>query len=225
MTRKIFAADKSLRFQQGYQDTIVTPRTYNLLIGGVTAYGLIVNFIICTIFPHVFLQMNPFVLYIGYFVSALAGCIMVNASRKPLISFIGYNLVVVPLGAVLSVSLYWYDSRIVFQAIGLTASVVVIMLCLSALFPNVFLSMGKVLFFSLLALFVVGIIGTLFGITMSFYSYIAAGIFSLYIGYDWARANQYVRTLDNAIDSACDLYLDIINLFLNILSIVARDSD
>ena len=34
-------------------------------------------------------------------------------------------------------------------------------------------------------------------------------IFSGYIGYDWARANAILKTLDNAIDSAAALYLDI----------------
>lgn len=225
MSNSIISTNKAARFQQGYQDNIVSARTYNLLIGGITAYGLIVNYIICKYYSHVFLQMNPLVLYIGYFICAIAGGIIVNASHKPLISFIGYNMVVLPLGAVLSVALYGYDTQIIFQACGMTGSVVVIMLCLAALFPNVFLRMGRVLFFSLLALLLVGVIGSLFGLSLGFYSYVAAAIFSLYIGYDWARANQYVRTLDNAVDSACDIYIDIINLFLNILSIIGRDSD
>lgn len=225
MENSVFSSDKTARFQQRYQDTIVSPRTYNLLIGAITAYGLIINYIICRYFSHVFLQMNPFTLYIGYFVCAIAGCIIVNVSHKPFVSFIGYNLVVLPLGAVLSVALYGYDTRIIFQACGLTGSVVVIMICLAALFPNVFLSMGRVLFFSLLALLLVGLFGSLFGLSLGFYSYLAAGIFSLYIGYDWARANQYVRTLDNAVDSACDLYIDIINLLLHVLSIIGRNSD
>lgn len=225
MENSIFSSNKAARFKQQYQDTIVSPRTYNLLIGAITAYGLIINYIICKYYSYVFLQMNPFKLYLGYFICVIAGCLIVNASHKPFVSFIGYNLVVLPLGAVLSVALYGYDTRIIFQACGLTGSVVVIMLCLAALFPNVFLSMGRVLFFSLLALLVVGLFGSLFGLSMGFYSYLAAGIFSLYIGYDWARANQYVRTLDNAVDSACDLYIDIINLFLHVLSIVGRNSN
>ncbi len=225
MANNMFSTNKSTRFQQHSQDIITSPRVYNLTIGGITAYGLLVNYIICRYFSYIFLQMNPLMLYIGYFVCALVGCIMVNLSRKAFISFLGYNLVVLPLGAVLSVALYGYDMRIIFQVCGLTGSVVVIMLCLSALFPGFFLRMGRILFFSLLALFLVGIVGFLFGLSIGFYSYIAAAIFSLYIGYDWARANQYVHTLDNAVDSACDLYIDIINLFLSILSIVNRNSD
>lgn len=220
-----FATRKEARYQQNYQDSVMSARTYNLTIGAVIAYGLIVNYIICKYYAHVFLQMNYMTLYIGYFICAIVGVAMVNLSKNPFISFIGYNFVVVPLGALLSVILYGFDTSIIFQTCGLTGSVVVIMLCLSALFPNTFLRMGRVLFFSLLALFVVGLIGTFTGMRFGLYSYVAAGIFSLYIGYDWARANQYIRTLDNAIDSACDIYVDIINLFLQILSIVSRNDN
>jgi FtsH-binding integral membrane protein len=47
-------------------------------------------------------------------------------------------------------------------------------------------------------------------------------IFSGYIGYDWARANQLPKTLDNAIDASAALYLDIVNLFLRILRLLSR---
>ncbi len=43
-----------------------------------------------------------------------------------------------------------------------------------------------------------------------------------YIGYDWGRANQIPKTMDNAVDSAAALYMDIINLFLRILRIMGR---
>ena len=52
----------------------------------------------------------------------------------------------------------------------------------------------------------------------------SAGIFSLYIGYDYQRAQFYPPTVDNAVDCALDIYLDIINLFLDILRILARSS-
>ena len=34
---------------------------------------------------------------------------------------------------------------------------------------------------------------------------------------DWAKAQEKPKTLDNAVDSAVDLYLDIINLFVRLL--------
>jgi hypothetical protein len=59
--------------------------------------------------------------------------------------------------------------------------------------------------------------------SLSWIDYLAAGLFSLYIGYDMYKASQVTKTVDNAIDVAINLYLSIINLFLTLLSIKSRD--
>lgn len=221
MKNRILSRNKSAHFVSHTTDTIVSHRTYNLLIGSITAYGLIFNYIICKFFSSIFTQMEPILLYGGYIVCCIAGIIIINLSRKPLISFLGYNLMILPLGAVLSTILAGINSRIVFQACGLTGSVTVIMLCLSVLFPQFFLRIGRVLFLSLFALLFIGIFSIIWGMSLSFYSYLSAGIFSLYIGFDWARANSYPHTIQNAVNAACELYIDIVNLFIDILSIVS----
>lgn len=55
------------------------------------------------------------------------------------------------------------------------------------------------------------------------FDYAVVLLFSAYIGYDWAKANRYQRTVNNAIDSATDLYMDIINIFIRILAILNRN--
>jgi len=47
-------------------------------------------------------------------------------------------------------------------------------------------------------------------------------IFCGYIGYDWGRACRIPKTLDNAVDSAAAIYMDIINLFVRVLRILGR---
>jgi FtsH-binding integral membrane protein len=47
-------------------------------------------------------------------------------------------------------------------------------------------------------------------------------IFCGYIGYDWGKAQRQEKTIDNAVDSAAAIYMDIINLFLRILRILGR---
>ena len=39
---------------------------------------------------------------------------------------------------------------------------------------------------------------------------------------DFHRSQMYPKTLDNAVDSALDIYLDVINLFLKVLRILAK---
>ena len=60
------------------------------------------------------------------------------------------------------------------------------------------------------------------GVHTTIFDFIVVIIFCGYIGYDWARAQEYNPTLDNAIDSAADIYVDVINLFVRILSIIGK---
>ena len=55
------------------------------------------------------------------------------------------------------------------------------------------------------------------------FDYIFVIIFSLYIGYDWQKSQAYPPTLDNAVDSAADIYVDIVNLFIRLLAILGRN--
>ena len=50
-------------------------------------------------------------------------------------------------------------------------------------------------------------------------------IFSGYVGYDWSKAQIFPKTLDNAIDSAADIYVDIVNLFIRILRIMGKKNN
>ena len=44
-----------------------------------------------------------------------------------------------------------------------------------------------------------------------------------FIGYDWAKAQDDLPTTKNAVTHATSLYIDIMNLFLDILHIVGKD--
>lgn len=154
---------------------------------------------------------------------------MVNGSSNPVVSFIGYNLIVVPLGLVLTVllnlfSLAGYDA-IIATAFGITTIVTIGMMMLSAAFPRFFLSLGRTLGVTLILTIVVEIIMLIAGASLGIIDYVVVLIFCGYIGYDWARANACAKTVDNAIDSAAELYVDIVNLFIRILSILARSRD
>lgn len=200
-------------------------RTYNLAIGGVILYGVIINVFMCYYLAPQIMAINPLILLIGYFVLAVAGSMITYKSDSPAVSFIGYNMVAVPVGAVLTVCVQSYDSSVVFQAFLLTAMITGIMLLLATAFPGVFAGMGRMLFAALLGTLAAGVVCLLFSLSTIIISWVFAVIFALYIGYDWVKAQQYVRTLDNAVDSALDIYMDIINLFLRLLVILNRNND
>lgn len=210
--------------------TEVSANKYNLIIGGCLFWGFIVNCIMCSALSDSILNLvrggGMIGFFILYFALVICGSLMVNKSDNPVVSFIGYNLIVVPLGMCISIILSAYVaegySNIIAVAFGITAFVTLIMMVLGSLFPEFFLSIGKTLFICLLITIVAEIVLALMHIDLGIIDYIVVTIFSGYIGYDWARANTCAKTVDNAVDNAAYLYVDIANLFIRLLSILGR---
>lgn len=210
---------------------IISSEMYNLIIGGVLLYGFLINCFMTAFFGDsimMFVYTNPIAFYIGYFVLAIAGTFMIKKSDNPVVSFVGYNLMVVPIGMVLASVITLYGmvgySGIVTTAFAITAVVTLIMMFVSSIFPTFFLSMGRTLGVTLLVTIVIELVLMLVGADLGIIDYIVVLIFCGYVGYDWAKANAIEKTVDNAVDSAAELYLDIVNLFLRILRILARAS-
>ena len=131
-----------------------------------------------------------------------------------------------PIGVVLTSVTYSYDPGLIFRAVVVTACVTGIMMIISMIIPSFFLKLGRVLFLSLLLVIIVEILALFFSWHVFHVTdVIIAVIFCGYIGYDWVVAQRIERTVDNAVDTACNLYVDIVNLFLRILSIMDRSDD
>ena len=209
-----------------FDSPVISARKYNLIIGAVLLYGFIATLIITKTIGPIAIGIKPFALLIGYIVLVLAGSFIVNGSDKPLISFLGYNLIVLPIGVVLTSVTYSYDPGLIFRAVVVTACVTGIMMIISMIIPSFFLKLGRVLFLSLLLVIIVEILALFFSWHVFHVTdVIIAVLFCGYIGYDWVVAQRIERTVDNAVDTACNLYVDIVNLFLRILSIMDRSDD
>ncbi len=168
-------------------------------------------------------SIHPWLFVGGYFASCLTGAWLFHSSDKPWVSFLGYNLVVVPFGLIVNLVVSRYDSALVYEAIRITALVTLGMMLLGTLFPRFFASIASALTIALLLVIVVELVEVfILGIHHGVIGWIVVLIFCGYVGVDWGRANQIPKTLDNAIDSAAALYMDIINLFLRILRILGR---
>lgn len=216
------------KFNISTSSIMLSERMYNTALGATVLYGLIMNIIMCFALGSRMMYVNPIALYIGYFVSCIIGIIM-SKSMNPVISFIGYNFIVIPIGLILSITISIYVdaglSYLISQAIVLTTAITFTMIGLSIAFPQFFSGLGKLLFGCLLGLLVADVVALIFFPGMqNALAWLGAILFSLYIGYDYWKAQQYPKTLDNAIDSAIDIYLDIINLFVRILEILGKKS-
>lgn len=208
----------------------ISERAFNLIIGGMLLWGFLLNYITVAMFGrqvmYMVAGMNPLVFIVLYFALVLVGNLMIVKGGAGM-SFIGYTLIAAPIGIVVCMSVQGIPVSIVKSAVLITAIVTLSFMIAATLFPGFFLKLGRVLFFSLLFTLVGSLINMLLfrGVGYMLYTWISAGIFSLYIGYDWARANTCAHTVDNAIDLSASLYLDIINLFLRILEIMSRKRD
>ena len=200
-------------------------RVFNLTIGAILAWGFLINAVMVKTCYDFFAQFNIWAILIGYAVCCIVGICMSRFSDNPLISFIGYNLVVIPIGVVLCLALKDVESASIMHAALVTAGVTLAMIVMACVWPDFFLGLGRVLFFALLAVIVIELITILIGVYMpSAWDWMVALLFAGYIGYDWAKAQNTDHTLDDAVDACVDLYLDIINLFIRILSASDKSS-
>lgn len=211
--------EERLRADEG---TIISTAQYNATIGGLTLYGLLMNAALASTATAFMQSVNPLVFLLIYFVCSIAGVMMSVKSTSPMVSFIGYNLVVVPIGLLLSLVIPFEDPSVVTAAILTTAAVTAIMVMLALMKPDIFDGMGRALSIALIVGFIAELIAKLLGYGGDLFNWLFVLIFAGYIGYDLHVAQRYPKTLDNAIDSALDMYLDIINLFMRLLQILGN---
>lgn len=202
---------------------LVSDRAYNLIIGAVVLWGLALNYLMCRFFMLPILSLNYIAVLVIYFAGSLGGMFLVYKSPNPALSFIGFNIMAVGMGVLLTYYVSLFDPMTVISAVRVTAAVTCVMLILAVIRPTFFLRLGRTLIVALIACIVFELVSAfVFRRGTQWLDWVVALIFCGYIGYDWARAQQYPRTLDNAVDSAADIYVDIVNLFIRILSILGR---
>lgn len=208
---------------------IVSTRTYNGVIVAVLLWGLLVNYLLCWkvgSYTNVFPTMSPIVFIIGYVAVAIIGTIMTNKAKSPAVAFLGYNLVVVPFGLVISTLVEAYvtkgQSDVVTLAFLYTVLIAVAILATVIVFPQLFEKIGKALGAVLIGLLLCEVILLIFGVRQEWTSWIASALFSFYLGYDIYRSQQYPKTIRNAMASALDIYMDLANIFIRLLEILGK---
>ena len=218
-----FTKEYKLERMNSYAGTKVTERSYNLTIGLTLLWGVLINVVMSVFFTYQILSLNYLLVLVLYFVGTIGCSILVHKSDNPAVSFAGFTGMAVSMGLLLTFYVTAFTAHSVSYAFIATALVTVIMVILSMLYPAFFQNLGRTLFISLLACIIIQVAGAfLFRLPMSIIDYAVALIFCGYIGLDWCRAQQYPKTLDNAIDCAADIYLDVVNLFIRILAITGK---
>lgn len=201
----------------------VITNVYNLVIGSVLLWGILINIFMANMFTDAILAMNQWVLIIIYFIGSLISMMIVYRNTNPIMSFIGFTGLSMSMGLLLTYYVSYFDIGSISIAFITTAVVTIAMMILATIFPAFFKKMGRVLFFSLLITVIAEIVVSLImRVNTTIFDFIIVIIFCGYTGYDWVKAQEYNKTLNNAIDSAADIYVDTVNLFVRILSIIGK---
>jgi FtsH-binding integral membrane protein len=203
-------------------------RAFLGLIGGLTFYGLALNAALATWAMQIHFQPGLVLMLVLAIGLPMAGIFTASRAKSMPVALLGYHLLLIPMGLILGPILSVYISiggmPLVTRALMLTGCTAGVMTLLGLSYPNLFAKLGGVLFGALLALVVLRLV-SLFVPSLAaagWIEWLAAGIFTLYIGYDCYRAMSIPATSRNAVDVAISLYLDIYNLFLTILRLLSR---
>ena len=202
-------------------------RAYNAVIGIVLVIGLLINAAMAQFLPASAFEIMaeyPWAVLIGFIVAAFGSVFVIYKSDNPTVSFIGFLVLSAAFGYLVAAAVQSYTATTVTRAFMLTAAISLAMVVAATVVPGIFARMGTALFAALVITLIaeVGMILFTHSDPVAF-DYIFVVIFSLYIGYDWQKAQAYPPTANNAVDSAADIYIDIINLFIRLLAILGHE--
>lgn len=201
------------------QPDSVSAGFYNFLIGSFLIYGFLINVFECSILSAIHLPKLPaFLGLLVYILCALVGSFFVREKAGTLSVFIGYHFFVVPVGVSVWLATSGRYMGDILEAAGLTTAITFMMLLASSLFPKFFAGLGRFLLVSLFSFVICELVSVfVFGYFSNIFNLIAVFLFSLYIGYDWYMGTVRRKCVANALRTALELYLDIINIFLALL--------
>lgn len=204
---------------------LISDKAFYFTVALTLLFGFAVNAVEVFFFYDFFITMNPIVFLIAYVVLYIAGSLINVLSKNPVLSFIGYCMVVLPLGAILSIYVPAVGISAVRSAFLATALISVIMALLAVMYPKFFYSIYMTVLVCLSVALVCQLIACICGLS-AFYAWVdwlVVVLFACYIGIDISLAQGRPKTVDNAITSACALYIDVIYVAIRLMRIFSKD--
>lgn len=214
---------------QGPAPRVISRRLYNAVLSGLVLLSFVVmalcSYVTGTFEFMLFAMRHPMLFTFGPLVASIAGIILmsIGRSRESLgMAMAGYVVFTLTFGFTTSMVLGMYDMGTISLAFTATAAIMVVFGLAGIAFPRFFARIQGVLIVGLLAIILVEFFMAVFGVHQGFTDIAVIVLFCGFIGYDVFRAATAVPTLTNAVWYAIDLYLDILNVFLRLLSLFGR---
>lgn len=188
-----------------------------------------------------FITMNLLVTYgatffgpekygIGFFVLVgiiipLTGLFIHSFINNKLVSIIGTLMVSISMGLLLPAFLNKISPDIVEHSLILTMIITIVMSISGFIFQKFYEKIGGILMIALITLILFSILNYFIPIVkLSYLDLTGAIIFSLFIGYYVYVASKVEKTVLSAITCAFDIYLSILNLFVDLMSYFSHSS-
>lgn len=169
--------------------------------------------------------------FVGILVAAIAGSVIANKSDNPIISSFGFTLVAGPFGLMLGPVVAEYTTASVLRVLTLTVLMTVTLGVVGAVTPKDLSSWANWLFGGLLILLlglfavpIMSVIGLPVDGAMTFLDWAGLVLFGAFVIFDLNRAMRIPYTLDNAIDCALAVFVDMVNIFIRLLAIMGDSS-
>ncbi len=175
-------------------------------------------------------QMTGF--FVAIIVSAIAGTLIANRSDNPLVSTFGFALVAGPFGLMLGPVVASYTTASVLRVLVLTVLMTLILVVIGAVTPKNLSGWANWLFGGLVILLlgmfavpVMAVVGIPVEGAMTLLDWAGLVLFGAFVIFDLNRAMRVPHTIDNAVDCALALYVDMINIFIRLLSIMGQSKN
>ena len=188
---------------------------FNLIIGSMLLWGSGIFILMVNLADSKYLELIKEINNLWFIIIGLAlfglGIYLFRNSDNPLVSFIGYNFIVIPFGLV-AFGISTVNSALIINAIRATGIVILLVVAAGVFHPSFFertiivlsIAVGGFVVIELFEVFV-------FGIPHDIIDWISGLFLCANIGYKWGRAHRIPPTIDNAIDTAAGVYIDIFN--------------
>lgn len=209
----------------------ISPRAYNLVLAGLIFVGFLVMWLGVRLVSSMgFLTWlatgaNFITFLVGSIGGTIGGIVLMGSAVKRqsvAASLLGYALFVCAFGLMCAIVVMNYDLPTINAAFLATAGITLVFGAAGLAFPRLFQRIFGVAFVALIGLIVVELVMSLLGMDQTWLDGAFVLVFCAFIGYDMHQAASVEPTLPNAVFNACNLFLDIMNVFLRLLDIFDR---
>lgn len=206
----------------------MSARLYVVLLSIFTSIGLAISGFTAILTYNV----EPNWLFVlGFMILSFIG-VFVAKVDDTVISFIGYLMIAIGLGAITGPYVALYTAASVVQIFFLTMAVTLMIGFWGAIAPfsvshwGGFLLVGLwILLFAQFGTLFLAMVGVNVQITMTILDWLAVFLFSFYIFYDMNQAMRKEYSVRNAMHYAVHMYLNVMNVFIRLLSLLGVKSD